>query len=76
MNDEILTLSEINERFACQWVLVVDPELTPANEVIRGRVMFHSKNRDEVDEKAVELQPGRAAMLYTGPWPEGLEVVL
>ena len=44
--------------------------------VRRGRVRWHSKDRDEVYRKAVELRPGRFAILYTGRIPEDSAVAL
>ncbi|MBA2244862.1 MAG: hypothetical protein H0W11_07885 [Gemmatimonadetes bacterium] len=74
--DETLTLEEINTRFASEWVLIVDPDTDDALEIRRGRVRFHSKDRDKVYRKAIELRPSRLAMLYTGTIPDGTAVVL
>jgi len=74
--DEILTLAEIESRFVAEWVLVEDPETDESLEVQRGRVRYHSKDRDEVYRKAVGLRPKRFAVLYTGQLPEDAAVVL
>lgn len=74
--NEVLTLAEIYERFPSEWVLIADPELDDKLEVIRGRVVCHSKDRDEVDLKAVELRLKSSAFLYTGGIPEGTAVIL
>jgi len=73
---EILTLEEIHSRFASEWVLVGDPELTESLVVIRGTVLWHSPNRDEVYRKAHELRPRHSAILYTGTLPDETAVVL
>jgi hypothetical protein len=73
---DILTLEEIHARFDSEWVLVGDPELTEALEVIRGMVLWHSRNRDEVYRKARELRPQHSAVLYTGTLPDEAAVVL
>ena len=49
--DRILTLKQIGERFESEWVLVEDPETNDALEVQRGKVLWHSKDRDQVYEK-------------------------
>ena len=59
-----------------EWVLVEDPETNDALEVQSGRVSFHSKDRDEVYRKTIELRPKRFAMLYTGKMPENTAIVL
>lgn len=73
---EILTLEQIEERFPSEWVLLEDPELNENQEVLRGRLLWHSKDRDEVDDKALELRPKSSALFYTGPFPADMEVVL
>lgn len=73
---DILTISEIQSRFESEWVLVEDPVTGEGLEVQSGKVRFHSKDRDEVYRKAIELRPRRFAMLYTGTIPENTAVVL
>jgi hypothetical protein len=74
--DELMTIAEIEARFPSEWVLVEDPETNEALEVLRGRVRCHSKDRDEVYAKAVELRSKRSAVLYTGDFPEDEEFIL
>ena len=74
--DEVLSITEIQSRFADEWVLVEDPELDASQQVRGGTVRCHSKDRDEVYRKAVALRPKRFAMLYTGTIPEDTAVVL
>ena len=74
--DEIMTLDEINSRFPSEWVLIADPEVDRHLRVRRGRVVIHSKDRDEVDRKAIELRLRSSAFHYTGEMPEGTAIVL
>jgi hypothetical protein len=74
--DNILTAAQIQEQFNSEWVLVEDPQTNDALEVQCGRVRWHSKDRDEVYRKAVELRPKRFAMLYTGTMPKDTAIVL
>jgi hypothetical protein len=74
--DELLTIAEIEARFPSEWVFVEDPQTDESLQVLVGRVRCHSKDRDEVYRKALELRPKRSAMLYTGPVPEDGEVLL
>jgi hypothetical protein len=73
---DVLTLAEIQARFVSEWVLVADPELTESSMVIRGAVLWHSRDRDEVYRKARELRPQHSAILYTGTLPDEAAVVL
>ena len=75
--DEIMTLEEINSHFDSEWILIADPEVDEHLEIIRGRVVCHSKDRDEVYRHAIALPPPkRYAVLYTGKMPEGTAIVL
>ncbi len=74
--DHILTMPEIESRFQSEWVLVEEPETNEALEVVRGKVRYHSKDRDEVYREAVKLRLKRFAMLYTGTIPEDTAIVL
>ena len=74
--DEILTVAEMESRFAAESLLVEDPQTNDALEVHGGVVRYHSKDRDEVYRKAVELRPRRFAVLYTGVIPKDAAVVL
>ena len=72
----MMTLQEIQDRFAAEWVLLVDPQTSEALEVQAGHVVWHSKDRDEVYGRAVKLRPRRFALLFTGQMPEGTAIVL
>ena len=74
--DEVLSVDEIKSRYDSEWILLSEPEVDNALRVLRGRVAFHSKDRDEVDRKAIQLRLKRSAYLYTAGIPEGTAVVL
>jgi hypothetical protein len=69
-------MAEIKARFDSEWVLVEDPQTDEFLEVERGKVRFHSKDRDEVYREAVKLRPKRFAMLYTGDIPKDTAIIL
>ena len=61
-----MTLEEMKSQFDGEWIL----------EVIRGKVLYHAKDRDEVYRQVVALRPKRSAILYTGQMPEDIAIVL
>lgn len=71
----VLSLSEIERLFDSESVLLDDPELDEHLRVVRGRVVWHSKDRDEVYQKAIALRTKRPAILFTGERPAGTAVV-
>jgi hypothetical protein len=75
MNRE-MTIEEIESQFDSEWVLIEDPRTDEGLKVLGGRVLHHSKDRDEVYRKAVSLRPKRSALIYTGEIPEETAVVL
>ena len=74
--NEILTRQEIETRFDAEWILIADPEVDRHLNIVRGAVVAHSKDRDGVDEKAVELRLKHSAFLYTGKTPDDLVIIL
>jgi len=73
---QVMSLGEIWARFESEWVLLENPETTESLEVTSGKVLWHSKDRDEVYRKARELRPKHSAMLYTGTIPKEMVIVL
>ena len=74
--DTMLTIDQIEAEFESEWVLVEDPQTNKALEVQSGNVRWHSKDREEVYRKAVELRPTRFAMIYTGKLPKDTAIIL
>ena len=76
MMNEVMTIHEIESQFESEWVLVEEPETDTRLGVRKGRVVWHSKNRDEVYRKAIEIRPKRFAMLYTGKPEKDSAIIL
>ena len=75
MNDA-LTMAEIAQRYNGEWVLIADPETDQNLNVVRGRVLFHSPDRDEFDRESLKFQGNRFAVRYVGDPVEEMEFVL
>jgi hypothetical protein len=58
MND-LMTIGEIEAHFPEEWILIDHPETDVHDEVVRGRVVFHSPDRDEVYRKALDVPAPR-----------------
>ena len=74
--DEIMAVKEIEKRFDSEWVLLEDPTYDEQLRVLNGKVVCHSRDRDEVYRKAAELRLKHSAFLYTGTMPEDMEFIL
>jgi hypothetical protein len=71
-----MTVEEMETRFPAEWLLVVDPQTDEEENLLRGKVVFHSQDRDEVYRKAIDLRATDLAFHFTGTIPEGTAVVL
>ena len=74
--NEILTIDEIQARYAPDWVLIGEPQTDESLGVRAGKVLFHSPDQDEVCRKAAEYPPGRYALRFLGTVPDDLVLVL
>lgn len=74
--DQVMTIQDIEAQFDGEWILVADPETDESLHVLKGKVICHSKDRDEVYRRLVALRLPDYAMLYTGKMPENTAVVL
>ena len=73
---DIVTIQEIEARFPSEWVLIGDPQTDEFQRLLAGEVLFHSPDRDAVDQKLLELRPSRFAFRYLGTLPEDMALVL
>jgi hypothetical protein len=48
--NKVTTLAEIKEHFDSEWVLIADPKVDEYCQIVRGKVVSHRKNRDEIDQ--------------------------
>jgi hypothetical protein len=74
---EKLLITDIEAKYPDEWILLEDPDTGDDLKVKSGKVLWHSPDRDEVYQKAIELRPTHAAFLFTGHVPqEDMEFVL
>lgn len=74
--DEVLTVEEMERRYDSEWLLIDEPETDPQRGLIRGKVVFHSKDRDEVYRQALADRRKRMAFWFTGSIPPNIEAIL
>jgi len=64
--NEILTMEEIERKFDGEWVLIEDVETDEKLEVLRGKVTYHGKDKEELHQKAMKSKSDHLATLYIG----------
>jgi hypothetical protein len=72
----MLSGADIRARYDAEWVLIEDPQTDQSLQIQGGRVLYHSRDRDEVYRQAVKLRPSRFAILFTGTMPQDTAIVL
>lgn len=73
---EILTMEEIEKRFDGEWVLIEDVETDKKLEVLRGKVVYHGKDKEELHQKAMKSKSNHIATLYIGKPDPKMEFLL
>ena len=70
--DEVLTMDELKARYPDEHLLLVDHVTNESGHVVAGRVLCHSKDRDELYRQALELnpRPRHSAFVYTRVTPD------
>jgi hypothetical protein len=75
LTGEVLTIEEIEARYAPNWVLIGDPEVAEGPRLLGGVVLFSTRDRDELYRKAMELDLDEVAIRFLGTWPEDVAFV-
>jgi len=67
-------MEKIKRMFPKQWLLLTDYETDEEGRLLRGRVVAHSKKRDDIYQKQLKIKRP-LAIEYTGPIPKDLVVM-
>ncbi len=59
-------MEEIERKFDGEWVLIEDVETDERLEVLRGKVTYHGKNKNELHRRAMESKAIHFASLFIG----------
>ncbi len=74
--EEIMSIQEMRSRYPAEWLLIAYTELDEEMNVIRGEVLAHSPDRDEIYRQLLLMKGKSVAIEYAGTIPEDLAVVL
>lgn len=70
----LLTTEQMKTRYPSQWLLVTEYELDASTSLRKGRVVAHSKDRDEI-HRALKKHRGNLGIHFTGRVPQDTVVV-
>ena len=74
--NQVMNIEAIRKQYVGEWVLIAYTELDDELRVVRGQVLAHSPDRDEIYRKLLSVGGQRVAVEYLGEVPEDLAVVL
>lgn len=74
MDDKLLIIEEMKQKYPDQWLLVTDCKLSENTELRAGRVVEYSRCRDDI-HKALKNYTGEIAIYYMGEIPDDLTVM-
>lgn len=67
---------KIAEKFKNEWVLVDVKKVDENFNLKDGKMLAHSKSKEDIYTKLLEIKPKNFSIEYTGKIPEDLTVVL
>ncbi len=68
------SIETIKQTYKNEWVLLTDYEIDEYNEPLLGVVVAHSKEREEIYDKQMEIKKD-LFIFYTGKIPQDLAVM-
>ncbi len=73
---EILTMEEIEKKFDGEWVLIEDVETDEKLEIVRGKVVYHGKDKNQLHQVAMKSKSNQLASLFIGKPDPKMEFLL
>jgi len=74
---EIINIPETEKRYKDEWLLFEVIETDRLNQPIRGRLLYHSKDRNEIHKVAMKSKCKIDYITFTGdPFPKDGAVIL
>lgn len=73
---QILSLAEMQQHYKNEWLLIAYTELDEDLNVIRGEVLTHSPDVDDIYNALPQRQGRAVAIEYVGEIPEDLAFIL
>lgn len=76
MKINLVNIPEMKKKYNNEWVLIADPVYDKANKIKKGRVIFHSEDRERIDKAMLEAGENNIAIKYLGAIDKDLSVIL
>lgn len=76
MKPVLLNFPDIEKKYHDQWVLIANPVYDKTNRIKKGRLLFHSEDRDKIDKVMLESKEDNIAIRYLGTLDKDVSVIL
>lgn len=73
MGERVQTISVLKRRYPKEWLLLTHVTADQLTRPIKGKLVAHSKNRDEMYDRLGRIR-GSVCMTYAGKIPQDLVV--
>jgi hypothetical protein len=74
MAKQVQTISALKKQYPKEWLLLTHVTADTLTRPIKGRLVAHSKNRDEIYDRLGRVR-GSVCITYTGKIPKDLVVI-
>lgn len=75
MAERIQPISTLKKRYPKEWLLLTHVTADELTRPIKGKLVAHSKNRDDIYDRLSHLRARSMCITYTGPIPKDLIVI-
>lgn len=75
MAKQVQLISKLKKRYPKEWLLLSNVTADELTHPIKGKLLMHSKNRDDIYDRLSRVRAKSACVTYTGDIPKDLVVV-
>ena len=75
MAKRVEALSGLKRRYPKEWLLLTNVVADELTRPIKGKLVAHSKNRDDIYDRLARIRAKSVSIEYTGKIPKDLVVV-
>ena len=75
MATRVEALSKLKRRYPKEWLLLTNVVADELTRPVKGKLVAHSKNRDDIYDRLAHIRAKSVSVEYTGKVPKDLVVV-
>ena len=75
MSKRVQSIASLKRRYPKEWLLLTDVTADELTHPVKGKLLMHSNNRDDIYDRLSRVRAKSACVTYTGKIPKDLVVV-